>query len=71
MEDGMTEEMITYGLSFGEDVNLNSEGDARFVTFLFRNVKEFLEQNIGGESQQKLDEYIKANANKKTYANFT
>ena len=70
LEDGMTEEMISYALSFGEEVNLNSEGDARFVTFLFRNVKEFLEENIGGESQKTLDSYIKQNSNK-TYADFT
>ena len=70
LEDGMTEEMTSYALSFGEDVNLNSEGDARFVTFLFRNVKEFLEQSIGGESQKILDNYIAQNSNK-TFADFT
>jgi hypothetical protein len=70
LEDGMTEEMVTYGLSFGEEVNLNSEGDARFVTFLFRNVKEFLEQNIGGAGQKQLDQYIKSK-NKRDWSSFT
>jgi len=70
LSEGMTEEMVSYALSFGEEVNLNSEGDARFVTFLFRNVKEFLEQNIGGTSQNELDSYIKQKSNR-TYAEFT
>lgn len=70
LEDGMTEEMVTFGLSFGEEVNLNSDGDARFVTFLFRNVKEFLEQNIGGTGQKQFDQYIKSK-NKRNWSSFT
>ena len=61
LEDGFTDEMISYGMTFGEDVNLNSEGDARFVTFQFRNLKEFLEENIEGQAQEKLNEHIERN----------
>jgi hypothetical protein len=70
LSDGLSEEMVQYGLSFGEEINLNSEGDARFITFLFRNVKEFLEQNIGGESQKQLDAYISSKV-KKDWSSFS
>lgn len=33
LDDGLTEDMLTHSLTFGEELNLNSEGDARFVTF--------------------------------------
>lgn len=48
LDDGLTAEMLKESMTFGEELNLNTEGDARFVTFLFRNVKEFLEQKIEG-----------------------
>lgn len=66
LEDGMTDEMISYGLTFGEEVNLNSEGDARFVTFQFRNLKDFLEQKIEGQNadERKLKEHMEKGSSK-------
>jgi hypothetical protein len=49
LEDGISEENLELSLSFGEELNLNSEGDARFVTFLFRNLKEFVEMRVEGQ----------------------
>ena len=48
LDDGLTAKMLKESITFGEELNLNTEGDARFVTFLFRNIKEFLEQKIEG-----------------------
>lgn len=59
LDDGLTADMMTNSISFGEELNLNTEGDARFVTFLFRNVKEFMEEQIEGidmDKERKLKE---------------
>lgn len=64
LEEGMTDEMVTYGISFGEEVNLNSEGDSRFITFLFKNLKEFLEEKLEGVTQDKVNEHIEKNTKK-------
>jgi hypothetical protein len=52
VEDGLSAENLGNTLSFGEELNLNSEGDARFVTFLFRNLKEFVEMRVEGQKDQ-------------------
>lgn len=64
-DNGLSDEMVGLSLSYGEEVNLNTEGDARFVTFLFANLKSFLEQTIDGQSNEeksRLEEHI-ANGN--------
>ena len=49
LEDGLAGGDLGMAVSFGEELNLNSEGDARFVTFLFRNLKEFVEMRVEGQ----------------------
>ena len=51
LAEGIDEEAFRLSQSFGEELNLNTEGDPRFVTFLFRNLREFLDQNVEGQKE--------------------